>query len=412
MVKTRRLAPFFFVGAVFAALASTAACAAVFGFEHLSTDGADALAPEGSTEAGADTAPPIEGGSACTELGLPAKPGPVDAGGDAPGIIHVGVKLFDFGIDTKVAPAGFNLDRVCSPTVAQGSCATSANEATFEKYAKDLDDKGVDNAGYGLLGYLSYLGEAFRPTEVNARLANGEFGFVLRIVNWNGAPEDDDVLVEVFPALGVALDADAAAPVTGGKPSFVASDFWLRDRRFKNIVDASRIRSSSAFVTGGKLVASFDSVTLPITVPSDPKPVDIILLESFLYASLVQDGASWKLQNGVLAGRWRTNDMLGQVRTIYIKDTVGLKNVYLCDPNLPIDVYGSVKKEVCDGRDLRSSSREDNKALPCEAVSTGLRFDSYALDNPGGFADLPARPARCQKDGSVAEGDDCAPAVP
>lgn len=411
-MKRRGLGPLFFVGAMVAALAGTAACAAVFGFERLSTDGADALTPEGSTEAGGDTAPPFEGGSSCSELGLPGKPGPSDAGGDGSDPIHVGLKTFDFGIDTTAAPAGFNLDHLCSPTVAQSSCATTANEATFDKYARDLDDKGVDNAGYGLLAYLSYLGPAFRPSEINLRLAGGEFGFVMRLVNWNGTPEDDEVLVEIFPAVGVALDADAATPVPGGKPKFLAGDYWLRDRRFQNIVDASRIRSASAFVTGGKLVASFDTVTLPITVPSDPKPVDVILHEGFLFASLVQDGASWRLQNGVIAGRWRTADVLGQVRTIYIKDTVGLKNVYLCDPNLPVDVYGSVKKEVCDGRDLRASSREDNKALPCEAISAGIRFDSYALDTAGGFADLPAQPPRCQKDGSVPAADDCPPAAP
>jgi hypothetical protein len=411
MVKPQRLAPLLVVGGMFAALASTAACAAIFGFEELSVDGADPLSPEGSTEAG-DTAPPFEAGASCTALGLPSRPAPSDAGADGPEPINMAVKLFDFGIDTKIAPAGFNLDRVCSPGVAQGSCATKENEATFAKYARDLDDKGTDNAGYGLITYLSYLGDAFRPAEINQRLADGEFGIVLRLASWNGTPEDDDVLVEVFPAIGVALDPDAGVPVTGGKPAFVAADTWMRDRRFQNIVDASRIRSASAFVTGGKLVASFDSVTLPITVPSDKKPLDIVVREGFLYASLVPDGASWKLEKGVLAGRWRTADILAQVRTIYIKDTIGLKNVYICDPNLPIPVYTAVKKEVCDGRDLRASSREDNKGLPCEAVSAGIRFDSYALDTPGPFADLPVVPARCQQDGSVPEGDDCAPAAP
>lgn len=409
MVRSRRLAPLFFFGALGALVASTAACAALFGFEPLSEEGADALAPEGSTEAG-ETAPPFEAGSKCGELGLPSNPGPSDAGVADLGPIHMGLKVFDFGIDTKVSPAGFNLDRVCSPTVAQSSCATSVNEATFEKYARDLDDKGVDNAGFGLLSYLSYLGEAFRPIEINRRLAAGEFGFVVRLVNWNGTPEDDDVLVEVFPALGVALDADAATPVSGGKPQFVAADYWLRDRRFQNIVDASQIRSSSAFVTGGKLVASFDRVTLPFSVPDDKKPIDVIVQEGFLSAALVPDGASWRLQNGVLAGRWRTADILAEVRTIYIKDTIGLKNVYICDPKVP--VYGAVKKEACDGRDLRASSRDDNKALPCEAVSLGIRFDSYGLETPGAFADRPAEPARCQKDGSVPAGDDCAPAAP
>ena len=170
MVRTRRLARPFFVGALGAVALSTAACAALFGFEPLSADGTDALAPEGSTEAG-DTAPSIEAGSKCGELGLPTRPGPSGADSGDPEPIHIAMKLFDFGINDKAKPPGFNLDLVCSPTVDKGSCRTTQNQTTFEKYARDHGSDGVDNAGYGLITYLTYLGSAFRPSEINKRLA-------------------------------------------------------------------------------------------------------------------------------------------------------------------------------------------------------------------------------------------------
>ena len=411
----RRLGTAFFVLAALAGSASTVACAAVFGFERLSVDDDAVDGPvggEGSTEGGADTAAPPDSSSRCAELGLPNKPGPSSTTALAP--IHMALKLFDLGIDTNGAVPGFNLDHVCSPTVATSSCKTNVSEAKFGTYARDRNGDGLDNSGYGLLAYLAYLGEAFQPVQVNKRLANGEFGFVVRLVSWNGTPEDDDVLVEVFPTIGVALDPDASTPVVGGKPKFDAADRYIRDRRFQNIVDASRLKSASAYVTGGRLVASFDAVSLPMSVPDDQKPLDIIIQEGILYGSLVKDGASWKLADGVLAGRWRTADILAQVRTIFVKDTIGLKNVYLCDPDLmvngvKIDPYKAVKTEVCDGRDLRASSADDNKGLGCQAVSAGIRFDSYAVSTPGTFGDRPAIAARCQKPGSVPEGDDCAP---
>jgi hypothetical protein len=186
----------------------------------------------------------------------------------------------------------------------------------------------------------------------------------------------------------------------------------MRDRRFQNVVDASRIKSANAWVTGGRLVASFQSVTLPVTVPDDLKPLDIIIQESFVSGMLVVDGTSWRLTDAVLGGRWRTADMLGQARTIYVKDTVGLKNAVLCDPGVPSQVYGAVKKEVCDARDIRGTSRDDGKGLPCDAFSTGLRIDTYSVVDPGPFADLPAVAVRCQLDGSVPANDDCAPASP
>ena len=401
----------FMVWSVLACGAGSAACAALFGFERLSEEGFEGGAPGEASVEGGD-APPFEAGPSCTELGVPDRPAAVDAGTDAPESIHMAIRMIDFGIDKAAAAAGFNLDRACSPNVETNTCATSIDQVTFEKYGKDKDDKGLDNSGYGLIAYLAYLGAAFAPTSVNERLTLGEFGAVIRLANWNGTSQDDDVFVEIFPAIGVWKPRDGGVPEAGGVPSFTAGDEWRRDRRFQKVgLEASTIKSASAWVTGGRLVASFQSVTMPITVPDDMKPLDIILHEVFFTGMLVPDGTSWKVVQGVLGGRWRTVDMLGQVRTIFIKDTTGLKNVHLCDPNLPINIYGAVKTEVCDGRDLRSASREDGKGLPCDAFSAGIKLDTYAVNMPGPFADLPVIPARCQQDGSVPVGDDCAPAT-
>ena len=387
----------------------------MLGFERLSEDGApsEGGSPESATtpDTGVDSAA-SEAGPTCSALGIPDRPTVVDAGADALDPIHMAVKLLDFGIDKAATPPGFNLDHACSPSVATSTCATKIDEATFDKYGKDKNDQGLDNSGFGLLGYLSYLGTAFAPVSINDRLSAGEYGVVVRLANWNGTNEDDDVIVEVFPAIGLWNHPDGGALTPGATPTFTSDDQWIRDRRFQNVVDASRIKSASAWVTGGHLVASFQSVTLPITVPDDKKPLDIIIHEGYLDGVLVPDGTSWRIKDAVLGGRWRTSDMLGQVRTIYIKNTAGLINVVLCDPHLPFDVYGAVKKEVCDGRDLRSSSLDDGKNLPCDSFSTGLRVDTYAIAVPGAFGDLPVLPARCQQDGSIPEGDDCAPAFP
>ncbi|MDB4938684.1 MAG: hypothetical protein JWP87_5656 [Labilithrix sp.] len=396
------------------AAAGSAACAAVLGFEPLVEGTSDGATPsETSTDGGVD-AEPFDGGPACTDLGVPARPAvtAADAAADAGDPVHMAVKLFDFGIDKTAAAVGFNLDHACSPDIASSTCATNIDEETFAKYGRDRGDKGIDNSGFGLLAYLTYLGDAFAPVEINKRLAAGEFGYVLRLGNWNGLPEDDDVIVEIFPAIGAWNHPDGGARTPGAKPTFTRDDEWMRDRRFQNVVDASRIKSANAWVTGGRLVASFQTATLPITVPDDKKPLDIALQEAFISGMLVPDGTSWRLDSAIVGGRWRTADMLGQVRTIYIKDTAGLKNVVLCDPGLLFDVYTAVKKEVCDGRDLRSTSRDDAKNLPCDSFSTGLRIDTYAVSAAGPFADLPVLATRCTKDGGIPEGDDCAPASP
>jgi hypothetical protein len=411
-----RWAPLLMVWTLIACGAGSAACAAVFGFERLSEDGAS---PEGGSsetsttnEASVDGALP-EAGPTCTALGLPDRPAVTDGGADALAPIHMAVKLLDFGIAKGAAVPGFNLDHACSSSVATSTCATKIDEATFDTYGKDKNDRGLDNSGYGLIAYISYLGPSFTPVSINDRLAAGEYGVVLRLAEWNGTSEDESVIVEIFPAIGAWNHPDGGALTPGAKPAFASDDQWMRDRRFQNVVDASRIKSANAWVTGGQLVASFQSVTLPISVPDDKKPLDVIIQESYLGGALVPDGTSWRLKDATLGGRWRTSDILGQVRTIYIKNTLGLNNVVLCDPKLAPDVYGAVKKEVCDGRDIRSASADDGKNLPCDSFSAGILVDTYAVAVPGPFADLPAiTTTRCRQDGSVPEGDDCAPAFP
>ena len=202
----------------------------------------------------------------------------------------------------RAAPAGFNLDHACSPTVATSTCTTKIDEATFAKYGKDLDDKGLDNAGFGLLGYLAYLGSAFAPKNINERLQGGEFGAVVRIANWNGTSEDDDVIVEVFPAIGVWNQPDGGAsrrPAASPRSRRPTSGCAIVASRTSSML---AIKSANAWVTGGRLVASFQSVTLPVTVPDDTKPLDIILQEAFFSGMLVVDGASWKVEGECSAG--------------------------------------------------------------------------------------------------------------
>ncbi len=377
-----------------------AACAAVFGFERLSDDGADAA----SSDAAEDAPHPDASGGACGELGVPGAPdASADAAPDAPASVLVAVKTLDLGIDAGHVVPGFNLDKTCSVDVATSSCTTGVDEITFDKYAKDHGDQGLDNTGYGLIQYLGSLGDAFKPSSINDRLLSGEFGLLFRMTSWNGASDDDDVFVEVFPAVGIIVQGDA-----GTKPQLTASDQWIRDTRFQlaGNLDASSIKSNRAYVSGGKLVASFADFTLPISVPDDPKKLDIRARELWLAGDLVTDASGTRITNATLGGRWKTADFLGEVRLIYLKSTLGVMNQYLCEMGSPAFIYGTVKKEACSGRDIRSASREDNTNMPCDALSVGLRFDTYAVDRAGPFQLGPGYGPRCQ-DAGVPAGDDC-----
>lgn len=379
-----------------AACSLTAACAAVLGFERLSEGDPDSAAPDASTDSPAPDAEPPR----CDDVGVPARP--ADAGaGDASHRVVAALSVLDFGLDTTRAPPGLNLDKACSRSLGESTCAVTVDETTFARYGTDKSDGGLDNAGVSLFEDIARVSSAIRPSEINARLRDGAYGGILRVSEWNGLPDDDNVVVELFPALGVV------APDGGSKPSFTGGDVWTRDARFERVagLNASRIVAVSAYVAGGRLAAFFDELVIPVLIPDDPKPFDITLRETWVTARVVSDGAGQRLAEGTFAGRWTTGGLLGQVRTIFIKDTLGFRNVYVCEPLGKI-VYDAVKENVCKARDIRSRSNDDGQGAPCDAFSIGVGFETYGLSDEGPFDAGPQVPPRCA-DAAVPEGDDC-----
>jgi hypothetical protein len=408
MVTTKRLRAL----AVASVLAmGPLACASVLGFERLSEESADAQPPaEGGPRAdaeagGNDAGPPPR----CDDIGVVAQP-VLDGGEDADiPPVHVAVRLIDFGIDTAQGAPGFNLDKQCTIDRASATCTTNVDDPTFATYSKDVGATGIDNSGFSLLSYLAVVSSAFSPKGVNERLQAGEFGIVARVSRWNGAIDDDDVLVELFPAVGVWKQGPGGLE-DGGKPAFDAKDRWMRDERFQLLagLDNSKIKSVNAWIHGGRLAAFFQEAVFPISVPNDDKPLDIRLREAWLGGDVAIDGAGPRLTRGVFGGRWKTSDFLSEVRQIYIEDTLGLRNTFLCQNAQSKAVYDAVKKNICDGRDIRAASNEDKTNKPCDALSAGLRFEAYLVDDPGDFLPAPSRAERCV-DAAVPANDDCAP---
>lgn len=389
--------------------ACAASCAAVFGFERLSAE--DGFVIDGGVEAGdeASIQTPADGGpeeaGPCGEIGIPPEPADAAAEGGPP--VLVAVKLLDFGVDSSGGAGdvpGFNLDRACSVDVSTSTCKTNVLDATFLRHVKDKSATGLDNASFSLIKYISTFSDLLSPSTINQGIADGKYGAVVRLTNWNGAADDSDVQIEVFPAIGLRPREDPSA-------SFGPDDRWELDTRFRVApsIEASSLKSERAWVNGHTLVARFKEIYFPIIIDEDPKPFDIRLSDVILTATLTTAGGATSLTAGTVGGRWKTSDFLGQVRTIYVEDANGLRDTTLCEPEAVAQVlYGSVKKEVCDARDIRSDSN-DTAQLGCDAVSAAMRVETYPVTKLGVFEDGPTIPPRCEVDGAIPLGDDCAP---
>ncbi len=390
--------------AAFALACTTASCAAILGFERLSEDAEDG----GLTDASSDGAPSDGGPDApagpCFELGVPLPPEDAPAGTSPP--VLGALRLLDFGLDVdggRPQIPGFNLDLTCSVDIATSSCTTKLLPTTFETHAKDKTAAGVDNAGFSLIEYISRFSDVLSASGINQGIQDGKYGAVIRVEGWNGQQHDDSVQVELFPAIGVS------ARDGGSKPAFDEDDHWMLDSRFQvgGVLEASTIKSDRAWVTGSRMVARFKELVLTVLIDDDPKPFELRVRDAVLTATLAKDGAGKPLlAEGVVAGRWKTSDFLGQVRTIFVEDSNGLTNTVLCDPVPGATlIYNGVKSAVCDGRDIRADSK-DNAAEPCDAVSVAARIEAYNVSSLGTFAATPDAGVRCV-DAAVPAGDDC-----
>lgn len=368
------------------------ACAAILGFERLSED-VPAEDDGGGIDASDDASPDAPVDPACADLGVPPRP---DAGGGDAGFpLHFALSVLDLGLDpTRPAP-GYNLDLACSTSLATSTCATTADPTTFDEYIRDREP-GIDNAGHALLRFVAAInGETFGPVAINERLRRGEFGLGFRMSEWNEADDDDEVRLEIFPTLRVSSGADG-----GPEPSFGAGDEWIRDERFRIATDSSRFISVRAWVRARTLVAFFTDLTLPVTIPSDDKRFDLTLREVWLTARIDGAGFEARLVDGVFAGRWKTSDFLAEVRMISAGD------YHVCEPPWTQLLYAPAKQKLCAGRDIHAQAADDGKPTACDAISVGVRFETYAVEALGPFEAEPPFSARCE-DAGVPLGDDC-----
>ena len=386
----------FVVGSCLIALA-TASCAAIFGFDRLSegppeTDSAsDAIA---SGDAGMDPR--------CALPGYPARPS-LDAGGTKE--VIGALRRLDFGIAVgggAATPAGYNLDGVCTDSVATSSCAFDAGSSI----PSDLT-LGVDNAGFPLFSTLSRYSSTFDTAAINQGILDGLYGATIRITDWNGLPDDDSVFVEVFPALGVIGDSP------DGGVAFDHNDHWGLDDRYRlyPAAEASKNYSTKAYVAGGQLVAPFDmAFTLGVLVTQDVKPLDVVLSGAIMTGQLSADedaGASF-LAGGVITGRWNTASFFKQVRQIYVKNGNDIiKNTVCEEADAGRKLYDTVKQFTCGGLDVRTDS-VDNQGLPCDAISVAAKIDGYRVDVKGTWMTFPTYTygERCPTS-TIPVNDDC-----
>lgn len=326
-------------------------------------------------------------GDTCAHALPPPKPNIPDTPGDR--TVVVVAKRFTTGASDILAPVGFDLDNSCScpPAVAQ-PCVSRKDHC-------DLAG-GRDNATGRLFNTLLGVPTSQKldlEERVNNGIRAGKNTILIRVLGYNGTPEDPEVTVQVFATLGYF---GGGAGTTFVPPRFTADERWALDSRQFTVTPDVPKATTGGYVTGGKLVATLD-VTLDLS-----DNFSVALTGAILQADLAfpGGGGSPTITGGLLAGRWPISDVLRIAGGLRLQDGGKL----ICET--PI-AYATIKDLACQEVDLVANRADENKGVACDALSVALLFEAAPASlgevrTPNPAADCPdAQPDDCTKEAGL-----------
>jgi hypothetical protein len=301
----------------------------------------------------------------CRSTGVPGPPDPpVGAGpGGSTYFFAVDTVAFSGGGDAG-APVGLNLDSECTcsgkPPDPQSCVPLSANNRNC-----DILGAGIDNAVALLVNGQAKQG-GYDVEGISQRaLAKGRSGLLIKIDQYNDQPNDSHVVFSFYVSGGPALpDGGGVGTMT---PTFTTADQWTVD--VKGLVGGAdpkkyvSLNNTGATVTDGVFVAPNLSGVLRLDTN-----LTLDLKSMMLTGKLVKDPAGgYRIDDGVLAGRWTTSDALRNLGNLGDPTADGGK---VCENPLN---YAALMGLVCASADI-SSTGPDNTNVTCDALSLGLRF--------------------------------------
>jgi hypothetical protein len=321
----------------------------------------------------------------------PTADDPSDAGDQT---FVVALHTLDLGLTLDAGsppPIGYDLDHVftcCEAGVE--SCKAAKTGATHCD-----EPEGRDNSGEQLLASLAALPSSpFNASSINQRLQQGAYSIILQIAHYNGRANDTQVTAALYGSLGIQAVGDAAPPLA----AWDGGDVWSLDSDFVVQADASPILpthfDSTAYVANGRLVMH---VSFPITLgTSTTGSLAISLTAGVITGTIEPVGSTYRIGDGVIAGRWNVADLLGSIQYL------SLGNNPICRGN---GTYSFIKGLICQYADIMTDPTQDKTGTTCDALSIGFAFTTDPANM--GNAGAPAQRVSGCDAGPDAGLDDC-----
>lgn len=293
-----------------------------------------------------------------------------------------------FALDrVGLAPAGgLNLDRRCTTVPAESTCFLSdAGSLQPAPWADGPD--GADVTGNVLLATIDDFFPALREDSVQNAIDHGFGSFVVRVRAWNGTANDSAVGLVVYASRGLQARDGGGIERRGPAPAD-ANETWTFVQKAAGTGYVSNHRFVVAFLEPVPFVlptqiapAQPPEAGLPLDEDAgirgndDERPLTLLLHEAYVLFDLVpQDGGTYRIENGVLAGRVPLDDFFGEAS--------GIRNVGIDEGSRAFCVDGQrtvnlIHSSLCAASDiLASRSAEPSGAATtrCDAVSASISF--------------------------------------
>jgi len=340
----------------------------------------------------------------CVFARWPEPPAATNLGGNTSFV--TALRSFDFGeehqsLEGVPVPVrqtiGYDLDSRCTknealndPTLADpNSCEPVAS--WFAPRYGDLKG-GRDNGLRYLIEFIAMALEGFGTPIYNFAIESGEVSLLMQVENYNEQPDDDSVGFKLYTPAPFSM----ANP---GPPAFNGRDEWpvAEDSFDAGNSNQPKFVASRAWVTGNTLVASFRSVDLRLRIGiAESQIVDLVLrfVDPFFTAKIEKVGDAWWLKQGQIAARWRTSELLQQVKyfpnPFYDATLVEPTNTLNMCTKTP--TYRLVREAICGSTDIVAGA--GGPGAFCDSISVGIGFEAVQA-RLGGTVKLEAPETDC-----------------
>jgi len=352
--------------------------------------------PEAGIDAGIDAAP----SDPCLHAVPPGQPPGADLGDDrafAFAVREVGLS----GRTDAGGLVGYDLDNVCTCDGRVGSargglpsCQTPSGSVFCD------EDAGVDN----VLSTISspVPGQFSLADAYNTATRCGTRGLLFVVNGYNGKKDDPQVVLFPVESGGIRTPHDngeadpGCPPPNGGAPTYPAKfdetdkwsyppnallqsspprppagqvvRGWVRD--FVLVVDGSRPGNAISLpVAFGSAIVTVSTAILTARLVGLDGTKQVIPLGSD--GNLSTDATSFRLEDGVVAGRAATKDILSAFRNLVLD--VADPRSFICDEN-NLPTYNLIKQLICSAADTVSVPTADFTDANCDALSIAIQF--------------------------------------